>query len=70
MNLDSIIRGFYASLLIGAIAVCIWGFATVMGIIPTTTGNSIRYALLAFWGASFVFCSIRYEVIGKDKDEE
>ena len=61
MGFDTIIRGFYTSIVIALIGAVIWGFSAAFGVIPhggeaTTTA---RYALIAFWALAFaVSCTL------------
>ena len=62
MNLDSMVRGFYASLLIGAIAAIVWGFLAVS--ITMLPG----WVVLGAWASGFVLATAYYN--DKDKSEE
>lgn len=62
MNLDSIVRGFYASLFVGAIAAMVWGFLAVSLVgLP-------GWVVLGAWAAGFVIATGYYSQ--KDDSEE
>ena len=64
MSLDHMVRGFYVSLVIGAIGAVIWGFTVAFDVIPQggDAKNAARYSLLAFWVVSFLAASFWYAV--------
>ena len=63
------LRGFYASLFLGAIAAVIWGltvaFAGLDSTDPTFMNNS-RWTLLGVWVFSFVLASAYYSLKSKN----
>ena len=62
MNLDSIVRGFYASLFVGAASAVVWGFLAVSVVgLP-------GWVVLGAWAVGFVIATGYYSQ--KDDSEE